>query len=161
MTERSENLFWQFSLSCYSKDGVQETLLALQDDYGCHINMLLWGLWLGEERQTVTPKTMKMALDIVCAHQDKYLQPLRELRKQLKFHPDKKQYDSVKCLELSLERWEQDQLFAQDTRDAHVQQVAKHNIALYLDALFDNRTTAATSRAKLDALLEQLFKQAA
>lgn len=161
MTERSENLFWQFSLNCYSKEGVQETLLALQDQHGCHINVLLWGLWLGEERQQVSREALDSALNIVDHHQNTYLRPLRQLRKQLKFHPDKKQYDDIKSLELSLERWEQDQLFSLSVQTASAEQAARYNIELYLNILQDSGTTQASDRAKLEALLEQLLKQAA
>jgi uncharacterized protein (TIGR02444 family) len=39
--------FWQFSLAFYARPGVAEALLALQDEAGLDVNLILFGCWLG------------------------------------------------------------------------------------------------------------------
>jgi uncharacterized protein (TIGR02444 family) len=39
--------FWRFSLSVYSKDGVPQELIALQDTFDIDVNVALFCVWLG------------------------------------------------------------------------------------------------------------------
>jgi len=42
-----KNPFWRFSLDRYARDGVAAKCLFLQSEFGCDVNLLLFGFWLG------------------------------------------------------------------------------------------------------------------
>ena len=42
----NQESLWQFALAAYGRDGMESVCLALQDQQGININVLLWSLWL-------------------------------------------------------------------------------------------------------------------
>lgn len=163
MTEHNDNLFWEFSLGFYAEGEAAKLLLELQDEYGCQINMLLWCLWLGKRRCLVSSDNMTMAIDLLCEHQEDYVLPMRNLRRKFKAHPEEALYQQAKALELALEKWEQDRLFAislefePDPASINEQIVAASNIGLYMERLFPSGATRSGCEAKLEALLQKLI----
>ncbi|MBB6520442.1 TIGR02444 family protein [Pseudoteredinibacter isoporae] len=164
MTEHNENLFWQFSLGFYGEAGVADALLELQDQHGCQVNMLLWCLWLGKQQHRLSTEVLSEALLLLDEHQVEYLLPMRDLRRQLKNHPELELYQQAKALELAMERWEQDRLYEMflewETCPSDVgPSVAEANIHLYVGRLPPCGATSSESKAKLEALIKKLLEQ--
>jgi uncharacterized protein (TIGR02444 family) len=76
---------WRFSLALYTRPGVADALVAIQDRAGRDVNVILYGLWLG-----VTRDRRLGAADVAAAEaaiapvHDAAVAPLRRLRRQLK-----------------------------------------------------------------------------
>jgi uncharacterized protein (TIGR02444 family) len=48
------NEFWEFSLATYKTDGVAEAALAVQDQMGLDINLILYASWLASQGLKLT-----------------------------------------------------------------------------------------------------------
>jgi uncharacterized protein (TIGR02444 family) len=108
--------FWRFSLNFYSRPGVADALIALQDKAGRDVNLILFGLWLGlsgRGRLDVAAlaaaelATRKLRAEIVI--------PLRQLRRRLPASAEddiRRLREAVKRLELAAERAAQRRLAA-------------------------------------------------
>jgi uncharacterized protein (TIGR02444 family) len=81
---RDESPFWRFSLRFYSRPAVAAACLALQDEAGADVNLLLFLLFLAEHRRVVTRDDIARLDDAVRAWRDDVVKPLRELRRVLK-----------------------------------------------------------------------------
>jgi uncharacterized protein (TIGR02444 family) len=111
----TDNPLWEFSLSIYQRGGVEAACIELQDRLGVDVNIVLACCWaglagdfLGDEffRQLIADQELKLWSVTV-------IQPLRQVRRQLKQHPT----GQVKSLrqqilqgEISAERVHQDML---------------------------------------------------
>jgi uncharacterized protein (TIGR02444 family) len=114
-----ENPFWEFSLAAYSRPGVAEACLRLQDDAGADVNLLLYCCWMA----AVCDDAMSRARagETVAGTQewrDGVVVPLRAVRRRLKDRPAELPPESVeglraevKRIELESERLEQDLLY--------------------------------------------------
>ena len=85
----SGEAFWRFSLAFYSRPGIAEALIGLQDRAGLDVNLILFAIWRGiahghrlDERELTTAETAVAPL-----HR-KAIGPLRELRRRLKGESD-------------------------------------------------------------------------
>lgn len=47
-TPADSDSFWDWSLATYSRPGIADRLLRLQDDYRLDVNILLWCLWASD-----------------------------------------------------------------------------------------------------------------
>ncbi len=56
------NPFWQFSLAVYAKPEVQTLVLAMQDQHGVNVNMVLWAAWL-DKQQLRLPENQWQAVE--------------------------------------------------------------------------------------------------
>lgn len=94
---------WQYACQVYSQQGVEATLLKLQDDHGADINLILQALWLANEGRSWTK-------DCIPANYEKWMVeqvlPLRRMRRSMKTdwagYEDFRQ--QVKKLELKAEQ---------------------------------------------------------
>ena len=77
-------MLWDFSLSFYAKPQVAEFCLYLQDTYDVDINVFLWAIWLEQQHIYLTQQTLTLALEWVQPWNRQYVQPLRNLRRQMK-----------------------------------------------------------------------------
>ena len=77
------NPFWDFSLASYSRDGVPESCLALQDDLNLDVNVLLYGAWLASQDKRLSDGTPGCAGGRNYALEGTGSGPLRALRRQL------------------------------------------------------------------------------
>jgi uncharacterized protein (TIGR02444 family) len=77
-----DNDFWQFSLSLWQNKKTQEVLLRLQDAQHLRVNLLLFSMWLGIERKSITQYLLTSLETTEIWHQ-KVVSPLREVRKAL------------------------------------------------------------------------------
>ena len=80
--------FWRFSLQFYRQGAVADACIALQEDAGVDVNLLLFLLWLaGKQRQLAAVEIA--ALDQrVRDWRDSTVKPLRAIRRDLKTAPD-------------------------------------------------------------------------
>ena len=76
---------WDFSLGIYGWPGVSAAAIALQDESGLDVNLLLLCLWCGVEGPGVVDgATLGRCRNAVADWQRTVVLPLRELRRRLK-----------------------------------------------------------------------------
>ncbi|MFZ0067404.1 MAG: TIGR02444 family protein, partial [Pseudolabrys sp.] len=68
-TLQYDNEFWRFSLAVYSRAGVAEECLALQETAGADINVLLFCAWTGMQTIVLSRDDIEQALRLVVAWQ--------------------------------------------------------------------------------------------
>lgn len=106
------NLLWQYSLANYARDGVADACLALQDDFGLDVNLLLYGAWLASQGFCLTPAHLAELDSGIADWRDNVVRPLRALRRQMReYHPARDIREQVKVLELESERQQQDAMY--------------------------------------------------
>lgn len=154
--------FWRFSLVFYSRPGVAEALLRLQDRDGCDINLILLALWCGAVlRRRLDAADLAAAEAAAAPLRDAVVGPVRELRRRLK--PSAK-FDAqglrprIAALELAAERRVQFCLAAAigaARGDADPIVAAAANLTLYLGNERAASAEAATLRATLAVLVRR------
>jgi len=122
MTETAataETPFWRFSLKFYRQPSVSEACIALQDDHGVDVNLLLFLLWLASDDRQLSAEEVKMLDDNVRAWRELTIIPIRDVRRKLKGAPTLVEPDvqeafrnRVKAVELEAERLQQEALYA-------------------------------------------------
>lgn len=110
--------FWDFSLDFYAGPGVKQACLALQDECGLDVNLVLLAVWLARAGRHIEPALAQHLQALSDRHQTSIMQPLRAARRAL--DPDAaepwlaprvaRQRRSLLAVELELERLEQLQL---------------------------------------------------
>jgi uncharacterized protein (TIGR02444 family) len=112
--------FWRFSLMIYSRPGVAEALISLQDRGGHNVNLVLYGLWLGVcEATRLDAAAVSRAKAAIEGLDRNIIAPLRQLRRALKSDPDSDVRDlrrRVLALEVAAERRVQARLAAEVPR---------------------------------------------
>ncbi|KFD25744.1 hypothetical protein IH86_24020 [Sphingobium yanoikuyae] len=103
--------FWAFSLEVYAKPQVAELCIALQDEYGFDVNLLLLGLWVAEmQRKALDAERICELREAVAQLNDNLVHPLRRARRWAKPSdpvaetPRHKIYGALKQVELEAER---------------------------------------------------------
>ena len=146
MTEQStpiETPFWRFSLSFYRQAGVAEACIALQDDCGVDVNLMLFVLWLAANGQQVSVDTIKELDQAVRSWRDLTIIPVRDVRRSLKgastlVDAGKQEAlrSKIKAIELEAERLQQEALYVRSRSAppggvAHRPAAARANLAAY------------------------------
>jgi uncharacterized protein (TIGR02444 family) len=164
---RAENAgaaFWRFSLALYSRPGVADALIALQDRAGLDVNLILFGLWVGVRHGHELGWNGYAAAAEVVAEPSGIVRNIRALRRQLRNAAGsdvRRLRGAVLRLELAVERQVQQRLAAcltagtlphapSDRRAA-----APANLARYLNAESDS-PEAAILRRELAALTRRI-----
>ncbi len=81
--------FWAFSLDMFPREGVGLACIALQDETGVHVNLLLLACWLAASgRGTLDDADLKRARGISEPWQREVVGPLRDVRRQIKGWPE-------------------------------------------------------------------------
>jgi uncharacterized protein (TIGR02444 family) len=140
---RAESPFWRFSLRFYSRPQIAPACIALQDNAGADVNLLLFILFLADQRRKVSAGEISRLDQAVAQWRETVVKPLRELRRGLKqgieFIPGPVSETfraQIKRLELESEQIEQHRLeelaaeglgSAAETR----MKAAENNVALY------------------------------
>jgi len=142
MAEQSDSAaaFWRFSLMLYTRPGVAEALIGLQDRAGRNVNLILFGLWLGLcEARRIDPATLARAAAAIAGIEGDVVAPLRRLRRAMRVDPDpdvQALRRRVLAVELAAERRIQARLVASIARreDAAVDRhaAAEANLRLIL-----------------------------
>lgn len=155
---------WRFSLAFYTRPGVSEALISLQDRSGCDVNLMLFALWLGVSgRNRLTSEELGAADRVIAPIGHDLVEPLRALRRKLRSNPDmdvQRLREEIKRIELAAERIVQHRLARlagipegdppQGTRVA----AAIANLALYLGPQLTAGDEAAVIRASLEAFVQ-------
>lgn len=111
--------FWRFSLYFYRQTGVSDACIALQDECGVDVNLLLFLFWLAADGQLLSESDVKRLDDGVRGWRDLTIIPVRDVRRKLKdaitLVDSAKQEafrNKVKAVELEAERLQQEALYA-------------------------------------------------
>ena len=84
-----DNPFWSFSLAVYAAPGVAAECLALQENSGVDVNVLLFCAWLGATKRSVLTLEDFAAIEaVVQPWRDMVIHPLRGVRGDIKAMPD-------------------------------------------------------------------------
>ena len=106
-----DNAFWRFSLTLWQQKTVQETLLRLQDTQCFRVNFLLFSMWLGLEKKSISEHFGQIIQQTNLWHQQ-VVEPLRSVRKAIsKNSPNPALRPQVQNSELEAEQIEQALLF--------------------------------------------------
>jgi uncharacterized protein (TIGR02444 family) len=154
--------FWRFSLTLYTRPGMAEALLRLQDRDGCDINLILFALWSGAVvRRPLTTADLARA-EQAAAPLREVVEELRQVRRRLKqaAPPELRHLRRrVAVLELVAERRVQHALAAaadpKGDPTAAPLATAAANLALYLGRERAASTEAAAIRAELGRLIRR------
>lgn len=99
---------WRFSLMLYSRPGIADALIRLQDRGGHNVNLVIFGLWLGVcEGLRLDAAALARAKAAIARLDSAAVAPLRRLRRALKDDPDPDLRDlrrRVLSLEIAAER---------------------------------------------------------
>jgi uncharacterized protein (TIGR02444 family) len=99
---------WEFSLAFYRDPCVAQSLIALQDEAGIDVNLVLFALWLGVSgRGRLDAGQLDAARQAVRMLGAGVIAPLRDLRRRLKSDPDadiQRLRERIKALEIEAER---------------------------------------------------------
>jgi uncharacterized protein (TIGR02444 family) len=139
--------FWRFSLNYYKQAGVSEACIALQDDCGVDVNLLLFLFWLASERQMLSADEVGKLDASIQSWRELTIIPIRDTRRKLKgaktfVDPAKQEAlrDKVKAVELGAEQLQQEALYAFTQRGplgkpAEPPAAARGNVAAYAQAI--------------------------
>lgn len=114
----SPSPFWRFSLSVYGRKGVPPACLALQDESGVDVNVLLFSLYLGTRGRALSVDEVRGIADLVDPWKSGIVVALRTARRNLKEPAAPFEGPSIEALrkavkaaELEAERIQQETLF--------------------------------------------------
>lgn len=114
----SETPFWRFSLHFYRQAGVFDACIALQDDCGIDVNLLLFLFWLASDDRQLSTEDVELLDDNVRDWRNLTIVPIRDARRKLKgaatlVAPAKQEAfrTKVKAIELDAERLQQEALY--------------------------------------------------
>ena len=135
--------FWRFSLNFYRQTGVAEACIALQDDCGVDVNLMLFLLWLAANGRQLSLDNIKELDQAVRTWRELTIIPIREIRRELKAAPtlvDAGKQEAfrtkIKAIELEAERLQQEALYARSRSarrgsEARPPAAARANLAAY------------------------------
>jgi uncharacterized protein (TIGR02444 family) len=111
--------FWRFSLQFYRLAGVAGACIALQDEYGVDVNLLLFLLWRADEGRQLSADEVRTLDDRVRDWRNDAVIPIRNIRRKLKgartlLEPGQQEAyrTRLKAIELEAERLQQQAMFA-------------------------------------------------
>lgn len=103
-----DNPFWDYSLVVYARDGVADALLALQDESGLDVNMLLYAAWLADRGLQLDAAHLSPLEARVAPWRERVIGPLRRLRRQWRDYPQAGALrEALRALELQAEQTQQ------------------------------------------------------
>ncbi len=163
----SNSPFWQFSLRVYRTEGIPDACIALQDNHGVDVNVLLYLLWLASQGRQLGKGDVAGIIASVDNWRQSVVVPLRTARRFMKVAPANLASpetaalrDRVKAAELEAERLQQEALFAHTPANAigaacaDKRRAANDNLSLYAAALGCDFEPAPTAII-IDAALGQ------
>jgi uncharacterized protein (TIGR02444 family) len=139
--------FWRFSLGFYRQPGVAEACIALQDENGADVNVLMFFLWFATQQKEIAPDQARAVWEHAALWRDHVVAPLRSVRRKLKeglplVEPATAGFfrTRIKAVELESERLEQEALFAmapsiETVAAPSVEAAARANVLAYEQAL--------------------------
>jgi uncharacterized protein (TIGR02444 family) len=158
--------FWRFSLRLYRAPGVGDACIALQEEAGVDVNLLLFLLWQATQRRGLTAADVKSLDETIGGWRDTAVIPLRNVRRALKSAPglvDPNTAEAfrtrIKAVELEAERLQQEAMYALAAtmpagRDATSSVgAARSNVAAY-----ETMRAVAFPKAAVDTVLTAFAK---
>src|ERR1700733_3699475 len=113
-TQTDTTPFWRFSLHFYRQAGVSDACIALQDDCGVDVNLLLFLFWLASDGRRLTADEVKKLDDKMRTWRALTIIQIRDTRRKLKgaatlVEPGKQEAfrNKVKAIELEAEQLQQ------------------------------------------------------
>ncbi len=76
--------FWSFSVEFYGRPGVSPACIALQDRFGCDVNLVLFSLWAARCGAALGPSDLARLDEAVGPWRERVVAPIRALRRGLK-----------------------------------------------------------------------------
>ncbi len=76
--------FWNFSLAIYGRSGSSERCLALQNDHGFDVNLVLFCIWVGQNWGSMPTSIRAESIEFSTNWGQQVVQPLRKLRTDMK-----------------------------------------------------------------------------
>ena len=136
-SDREFESFWDFSVRTYRTSGVPVACLAMQNDYGVDVNMLLYCCWIGACIGRFDDETFKSASEFSAIWADHVVTPLRTTRTWMKHtgcasdplptNACMELRESIKTVEFAAEKLQQEVLeslvSAENFRDVQTDQV--------------------------------------
>ncbi len=111
--------FWRFSLRLYRRPEVADACIALQDEAGVDVNLLMFLLWQGTLARTLSAAEVAELERRIGPWRNATVVPLRALRRALKSPPDlvapataEHFRTRIKAAELEAERLQQEAMYA-------------------------------------------------
>ena len=86
--EPSGSPFWHFSLGFYREPAVADACIALQEEAGVDVNLLLFLLWQATRRRTMSKKQIEELEAAIAPWREVTVIPLRGVRRA--FQPKRK-----------------------------------------------------------------------
>jgi uncharacterized protein (TIGR02444 family) len=114
--------FWRFSLQFYRQPGVAEACIALQEESGVDVNLLMFLLWHAAQRRSFSAAEVAWLESKIGTWRDTAVVPLRAIRRALKEPPPLMPAGTaeafrtkVKAIELEAERLQQQAMYDLET----------------------------------------------
>ena len=111
--------FWRFSLRFYREPAVADACIALQEEAGIDVNLLLFLLWHATRARVLSKKEVEELETAIAPWRDATVIPLRGVRRALKSPPDlvtrpaaEQLRTKIKAAELEAERLQQEAMYA-------------------------------------------------
>ena len=135
--------FWRFSLRFYRQPGVAEACIALQEEAGVDVNLLLFLLWHASTGRTFSQDEVASFESKIGPWREATVIPLRDVRRALKVPPAlvaggtaEAFRTKIKAIELEAERLQQEAMYELAAsplgRDVSAPEAAaRRNVAAY------------------------------
>jgi uncharacterized protein (TIGR02444 family) len=139
--------FWHFSLRFYKQAGISDACIALQDDCGVDVNLLLFLLWRASEGWQLSANEVRNLDQTVKSWRELTIIPIRDTRRKLKGaatlldHNRQEAFrNKVKAVELEAERLQQEALYEFTKsgplgKEAPAKDAARANVGAYESAM--------------------------
>ena len=115
-----DNSLWNFAVSYYRDQDIQEQCLLLQEACDADIPLVIFSLWLSTKSVRIDLAEWQQVFNEIDTWRKKVVMPLRDLRKQLKLGPTpapcndtNELREMIKLAELNAEKIELNQLESQ------------------------------------------------
>jgi uncharacterized protein (TIGR02444 family) len=138
------SLFWRFSLRFYRQSGVADACIALQEQAGVDVNLLLFLLWHATYKRALSVAEVTELEERIGAWRDATVIPLRTVRRALKTPPPlvapataELFRTRIKAVELEAERLQQEAMYelarpsVLGREVASPEEAARANVAAY------------------------------
>jgi len=133
--------FWRFSLQFYRAPNVADACIALQEEAGVDVNLLLFLLWHARQRRRLTVAEVAALEEKIAPWRDVTVIPLRSVRRALKSPPALVEASTaeafrnrIKAVELEAERLQQEAMYALaplGVQGDNADEAARANVAAY------------------------------
>ena len=83
----SNDAFWEFSLAFYAKPGVSAACLALQDEFGADVDVVLFALWCARLGHSLSAAELDAVDAAIAVWRKSVVQPVRLARRACRTAP--------------------------------------------------------------------------